>query len=126
LIDLYAQGGTANAIDLKIYNINGGGVASVSKGVKEKKEIMHPIVYPNPSNSNFNIKFNKNGNALVYAYVFDLKGFPLKKIESILNSDNQVINWDGYMENGSKANEGVYIIKGFYNEEMFDAKLIVN
>jgi beta-fructofuranosidase len=126
LIDLYAQGGSANAVDLKIYNISGGGVASVSKGVKEKKDSMHPTVYPNPSNSNFKIKFNKNGDALVYAYVFDINGFPLKKIESVLTSDNQVIDWDGYMENGSKANEGIYIIKGFYNEEMFDAKLIVN
>jgi beta-fructofuranosidase len=126
LIDLYAQGGIANAIDLKIYNISGGGVASTSKGGNDKKETMHPIVYPNPSNSDFNIKFSKNGDALVYAYVFDINGFPLKKIEAVLNSDNQTINWDGYMENGNKVNEGVYIVKGFYNEELFDAKLIVN
>ncbi|WP_348825539.1 GH32 C-terminal domain-containing protein [Flavobacterium aestuarii] len=126
LIDLYAQGGTAKAVDLKIYNVSGGGVASASKISKDKKETMHPTVYPNPSNADFNIRFNKNEDAVVYAYVFDTNGYPLKKIESVLNSENQVIKWDGRMENGEKAAEGVYIIKGFYNEELFDTKLIVN
>ena len=44
----------------------------------------------------------------------------------MLNSENQIINWDGYLENGNKLNEGIYSVKGFYNEEIFGTKLIVS
>mgnify|MGYP002631059499 CR=1 FL=1 len=128
LIDLYAQGGAATATDLKIYSIQGGGVASVSKQRVEKKieVILHPIVFPNPSSDNFNIKFNNITDATpVYGYVFDIKGFPVKKMEFLLNAENAIIHWDGIMDNGNKAIRGVYIIKGLLKNELFDAKIIV-
>jgi sucrose-6-phosphate hydrolase SacC (GH32 family) len=125
-IDLYAQGGTAIATDLKIYNIQGGGTASTAKRIEKKNEIIHPVVFPNPSSDNFNIKFSDiTVTTPVYAYVFDITGFPVKKIENILDVDNSVINWNGVMDNGLQAREGVYIIKGFVENDLFDAKIII-
>lgn len=125
-IDLYAQGGTAIATDLKIYNIQGGGTASVSKNVESKEDTIHPVVYPNPSSENFNFKFyNIEKTTTVAAYVFDINGFPVKKIEKLIDSENPVVNWNGYMDNGMKAREGVYIIKGFVENDLFDAKIII-
>lgn len=126
LIDLYAQGGTAIATELKIYTMQGGGVASVSKRIEVKKEMLHPIVYPNPSSDNFNFRFNAIIDATpIYAYIFDISGFPIKKIEKILNTDNTIVHWNGIMDNGNKAARGVYIIKGLLKNELFDAKIIV-
>nr|WP_314896357.1 GH32 C-terminal domain-containing protein [uncultured Flavobacterium sp.] len=125
-IDLYAQGGTATATDLKIYNIQGGGTASTAKRIEKKSEIIHPIVFPNPSSENFNIKFNAITVATpVYACIFDITGFPVKKIEKIVDANNLIIHWDGIMDNGNKAIRGVYIIKGLLKNELFDAKIIV-
>lgn len=125
-IDLYAQGGTATATDLKIYNIQGGGTASVSKNVESKEDIIHPVVYPNPSSEDFNFKFsNIEKPVTVAAYVFDITGFPVKRIEKLIDAENTVIKWNGYMDNGMKAREGVYIIKGFVENDLFDAKIIV-
>lgn len=127
LIDLYAQGGSAKATDLKIYNIQNGGVASVSKTIEKEKQIMlHPIVFPNPSSDNFNIKFDNITEATpVYGYIFDMKGFPIKKIECIVDANNAITHWDGIMDNGAKAIRGVYIIKGLLKNELFDSKIIV-
>jgi beta-fructofuranosidase len=127
LIDLYAQGGSATATDLKIYNIQGGGTASAAKrSIEKKTEIIHPIVFPNPSSENFNIKFITITEATpVYAYIFDITGFPVKKMETVLDANNPIIHWDGIMDNGNKATRGVYIIKGLLKNEWFDAKIIV-
>jgi sucrose-6-phosphate hydrolase SacC (GH32 family) len=127
LIDLYAQGGSATAADLKIYNIQGGGTASVAKLDEIKKnEIINPIVFPNPSSENFNIKFsNITENTPVYGYIFDITGFPVKKIERMVGANDLIIHWDGIMDNGNKAKGGVYIIKGLLKNELFDAKIIV-
>ena len=98
-----------------------------SNELKKKIEvILHPIVFPNPSSDNFNIKFNNITDATpVYGYVFDIKGFPVKKMEFLLNAENAIIHWDGIMDNGNKAIRGVYIIKGLLKNELFDAKIIV-
>lgn len=126
LIDLYAQGGAATATDLKIYNIQGGGTASTAKSIEKKIEVIHPVVYPNPSSVNFNIKFSDITEATpVYGYIFDITGFPVKKIEKILDTDNSIVHWDGIMDNGNNAIRGVYIIKGLLKNELFDAKIIV-
>jgi hypothetical protein len=126
LIDLYAQGGTATATDLKIYNIQGGGTVSTAKNIEKKSEIIHPIVFPNPSSENFNIKFNAITEVTpVYAYIFDITGFPVKKIQKVVDANNPIIHWDGIMENGNKVIRGVYIIKGLLENELFDAKIIV-
>lgn len=125
-IDLYAQGGTAIAKDVTIYNIQGGGTASTAKLFESKVDVLHPVVYPNPSSENFNIKFNDITEATpVYAYIFDMNGFPMKKIEKILAPDNPIFHWDGVADNGIKAIRGVYVIKGFLKNELFDAKIIV-
>jgi beta-fructofuranosidase len=127
LIDLYAQGGSATATDLKIYNIQGGGTASASRLIEKKTEvIIHPVVYPNPSSVNFNIKFSDITEATpVYGYIFDITGFPVKKIVKMLDADNPIVHWDGIMDNGNNAIRGVYIIKGLLKNELFDAKIIV-
>ena len=126
LIDLYAQGGVATATDLTIYTIQGGGTASTSKQIEKKSEIIHPIVFPNPSSENFNIKFSNITVATpVYAYIFDITGFPIKKIGNLIDANNSIIHWDGTMDNGNKAIRGVYIIKGLLKNELFDAKIIV-
>lgn len=126
-IDLYAQGGTAVAKDLRIYNIQGGGTASVAKMDESKDAILHPVVYPNPSSSDFNFKFNTVQEGIfVAAYIFDINGFPVKKINKVLSLENDIIKWDGVMDNGVKAKEGVYLIKGFLGNELFDAKIIIN
>ncbi|TDD99355.1 GH32 C-terminal domain-containing protein [Flavobacterium cellulosilyticum] len=128
LIDLYAQGGAATATDLKIYSIQGGGVASVSKKRPEKKSeiILHPIVFPNPSTDNFNIKFNNiTETTPVYGYIFDITGFPVKRIEAAVDVENTILHWNGIMDNGAKAIRGVYVIKGLLKNELFDAKIIV-
>ena len=75
---------------------------------------------------NFNFKFyNIEKTTPVAAYVFDINGFPVKKIEKLIDSENPVVNWNGYMDNGMKAREGVYIIKGFVENNLFDAKIII-
>lgn len=126
-IDLYAQGGTAVAKDLKIYNIQGGGTVSVAKFDDAKEDILHPVVYPNPSSSDFNFKFNTVQKDLyVAAYIFDINGFPIRKIEKLLSSENDIVKWDGITDNGMKAREGVYLIKGFVGNKLFDAKIIIN
>lgn len=126
-IDLFAKGGTATASEVKIYGINTGGVTSVARTTSEKEDIIHPIVFPNPSNSFFNFQFeHTNTLSTIYAYVFDLNGFPVKKIETSIDSSNPIVYWDGFLDNGFKANEGIYIIKGFINNSLFDAKIIVN
>lgn len=127
-IDLYAQGGTAVAKDLKIYNIQGGGTASLAKLDESKDTILHPVVYPNPSSSDFNFKFNtvQNNGVFVTGYIFDINGFPIKKLEKLLSTENDIVKWDGLMDNGMKATEGVYLIKGFLGNELFDAKIIIN
>lgn len=127
LIDLFAQGGSATATDLKIYNIQGGGTISTGKrSIEKKNEIIHPIVFPNPSSENFNIKFsNITGTTPVYGYIFDIAGFPVKKMVTIIDASNSLIHWDGIMDNGNKAMRGVYIIKGLLKNELFDAKIIV-
>lgn len=127
LIDLYAQGGSATATDLKIYNIQGGGTTSVAKRSEKKTEvIIHPLVYPNPSTENFNIQFSGiTVPTPVYGYIFDISGFPVKKIEKLLDADNSIVHWDGIMDNGKNAIRGVYIIKGLLENELFDAKIIV-
>jgi len=92
-----------------------------------KNDILHPVVYPNPSSNIFNFKFNNvNKETYVSAYIFDINGFPVKKIEKLLNVENDVFKWDGIMDNGMKAREGVYLIKGFLGNELFDAKIIIN
>ncbi|GIZ09248.1 GH32 C-terminal domain-containing protein [Flavobacterium sp. UMI-01] len=128
LIDLYAQGGIATATDLKIYNIQGGGVTSTAKVEPNSlKEILHPVVFPNPSKNDFNILFDSiTESSFINAYVFDINGFPIKRIQTQLSLDNPIIKWDGIMDNGNQAMTGVYIIKGFVNKELFDAKIIVN
>ncbi|MBA4277009.1 hypothetical protein, partial [Flavobacterium sp.] len=96
------------------------------RSVEKKTELIHPVVFPNPSSVNFNIKFDAITEATpVYAYIFDITGFPVKKMETILDVDNPIIHWDGIMDNGNKAIRGVYIIKGLLKNELFDAKIIV-
>lgn len=126
-IDLYAMGGTATASEIKIYNIKGGGVSSVAKMGTVKEDLLHPIIFPNPSNSLFNIQFeNIKELSTIYAYVFDLNGFPVKKIETTVDNSNPTFYWDGFLDNGFKANQGVYIVKGFINNSLFEAKIILN
>lgn len=126
-IDLFAKGGTATASEVKIYNINTGGVTSIAKNNLQIEDIIHPIVFPNPSNSFFNFQFEHTKFlSTIYAYIFDLNGFPVKKIETSIDPSNPVVYWDGFLDNGFKANEGIYIIKGFINNSLFDAKIIVN
>lgn len=125
-IDLYAQGGNATATSLTIYNIQGGGVTSTQKLINSETIKKKIKVYPNPSDSEFNIEFeNTSKVSLVQAYVFDVSGHPVKYLEGIINSQNNSIQWDGNTETGLKAKQGVYLVKGILNGEFFETKLIL-
>ncbi|WP_281225441.1 GH32 C-terminal domain-containing protein [Flavobacterium aquiphilum] len=124
LIELYAQGGTAIVKDLTIYNIEGSGTVS-SKKISQKSTVIEPIVYPNPSASEFNIQFNNVASkTVVYAGVIDINGNIVRKIITMTNPESK-IQWDGFYDNGQKADRGVYIIRGIINNEIFQTKVIV-
>ncbi|MXN91666.1 hypothetical protein GR160_10555 [Flavobacterium sp. Sd200] len=123
-IDLYAQGGTAGASSVTIYNVEGTGVVSASRMANEKKTI-DINVFPNPSEHEFNLRFEDlAGGAFVNAYVVSNTGVPIKKIEGFLNPAHNIITWDGTAEGGVDPLPGLYLIVGYINSEMFSIKVI--
>lgn len=123
-IDLYAQGGTAGASNVTIYNIEGTGVVSASRLASEKKSL-DINVFPNPSEREFNVRFEQlRGGTFVTAYVVSNIGVPVKKLEGFINPANNVITWDGKSDNGAELLPGLYLIVGYANSEMFSLKVI--
>ena len=123
-IDLYAQGGTAGASSVTIYNVEGTGVVSASRIAAEKKSL-NINVFPNPSDDEFNIRFEElQGGLFVTAYVVSNTGVPVKKLEGFLNAENNTITWDGKADNGIEPLPGLYLIVGYANTEMFSLKVI--
>lgn len=122
-IDLYAQGGTAAASSVTIYNIEGTGVISAARFSHKKKVSVN--VFPNPSKEDFNIRFDElQGGAFVNAYVVNMTGTPIKKLEGFVNQDHNSIAWDGRTDNGMQPLPGLYFVVGYINDEIFTVKLI--
>lgn len=124
-IELYAQGGTAVAKDLTIYNIEGQGTVSAQKMAKQQNQADFSV-FPNPSDSVFNIQFPAlTQQTVVYAAVVDISGVIVRVIAANTDAQNNSVQWDGYYDNGQKAPRGVYLIKGIIDNEIFQTKVIV-
>lgn len=126
-IDLYAFGGAANIVNLDLYNITSGGTSSAQKmNGFTKQEFTDITVYPNPSKDIFNIELNvveEECNAIIY--IIDIVGVPRKQILVRLSTENNIVRWDGRYDDGRKAPQGVYILKGMMGNKLIESKLIV-
>jgi len=77
--------------------------------------------YPNPFNSEVNIRFDSKDNALVETSVYNIRG---QLIKAFGNSRNTSITWDGKDNQGKSVSNGIYFIKATQDGKSISKKVI--
>jgi flagellar hook assembly protein FlgD len=67
--------------------------------------------YPNPSSGDVSFEVENSKPVPVTLTVFDITGRAVRQIKyGTLPDGKQIVTWDGKMENGSDAGNGIYLV----------------
>lgn len=112
-------------------NTGGGGGRIAGFGSTVKAEVENSpkelAMYPNPFDEVLNIEFNvPKDNSFVSLSMMDATGREITKlVEGQMSAGMHYIQWNGLVQNGTKANTGLYILRGIVEDTSFTKRVIL-
>jgi hypothetical protein len=113
-MDLFAEGGTATASEVNIYDIAGGGtISSAKSSVDPERSITTKVLSSTPGEGVRIELISRNERPkIVVAFIYDQSGVVRKTVYTSVDNTDGTIFWDGRFDDGSSAAPGVYFLKG--------------